>query len=128
MLTLPRTVRIFLAPGVTDMRKSFDGLAAATTRVIRRDPLSGHVFVFCNRRRHLIKLLIWDGAGFIILAKRLEQGTFAWPAEKEAIELRSEQLSMLLGGIDLRQTRRRRWYDRRPAVGSQPPPHVVVGK
>ena len=114
MLTLPPTVRVFLAPGVTDMRKSFDGLAAATTRVIRKDPLSGHVFVFCNRRRHLVKVLLWDGAGFCIFAKRLEKGTFAWPATSEPVELRSEQLSLLLCGIDLRRTRRRRWFDRRP--------------
>lgn len=114
MLTLPPTVRIFLAPGVTDMRKSFDGLAAATTQVIRRNPLSGHVFVFCNRRRHLIKFLVWDGAGFCVFAKRLEQGTFAWPEGNEPMELRSEQLAMLLGGLDLRRARRRRWYDRRP--------------
>ncbi len=114
MLTLPPTVRIFLAPGVTDMRKSFDGLAAATTRVIRRDPLSGHVFVFCNRRRHLVKVLLWDGAGFCIFAKRLERGTFAWPDARAPVELRSEELSMLLGGIDLRHSRRRRWFDRRP--------------
>jgi transposase len=114
MLSLPRTVRIFLAPGVTDMRKSFDGLAAATTRVIRQDPLSGHVFVFCNRRRHLLKILIWDGAGFCIFAKRLEKGTFAWPGAREPQEIRSEQLAMLLGGLDLGRARRRRWYDRRP--------------
>ena len=115
MLTLPSTVRIYLAPGVTDMRKSFDGLAAATARVIRQDPLSGHVFVFCNRRRHMIKVLLWDGAGFCIFAKRLEQGTFAWPESGEPVSLRIEELSMLLGGIDLKATRRRRWFDRRPA-------------
>lgn len=114
MLTLPATVRIFLAPGVTDMRKSFDGLAAATTGMIRKDPLSGHVFVFCNRRKHLIKVLLWDGAGFCIFAKRLEQGTFAWPETGHPLELRSEELSMLLGGIDLGATKRRRWFDRRP--------------
>ncbi len=114
MLTLPPTVRVFLAPGITDMRKSFDGLAAATTRVIRKDPLSGHVFVFCNRRRHLMKVLVWDGSGFCIFAKRLERGTFAWPAGDKPMELRGEQLSLLLSGIDLRRTRQRRWYARPP--------------
>jgi transposase len=114
VLTLPRTVRIFLAPGVTDMRKSFDGLAAAAKRVIRKDPLSGHVFVFCNRRRHLIKVLLWDGSGFIVFAKRLERGTFAWPSMRKPVEMRSEELSMLLGGIDLDRAKRRRWFDRRP--------------
>jgi transposase len=114
VLTLPRTVRIFLAPGATDMRKSFDGLAAAAQREIRKDPLSGHVFVFCNRRRHLIKVLIWDGSGFIVFAKRLERGTFAWPSMRRPVEMRSEELSMLLGGIDLDRAKRRRWFDRRP--------------
>jgi transposase len=114
VLTLPRTVRIFLAPGATDMRKSFDGLAAATKREIRKDPLSGAVFVFCNRRRHLIKVLIWDGSGYWVFAKRLERGTFAWPSMRKPVEMRSEELSMLLGGIDLGRTKRRRWFDREP--------------
>jgi len=114
MLTLPSTVRVFLAPGATDMRKSFDGLAAATRKVIRKDPLCGHVFVFCNRRRHILKILIWDGSGFLVLAKRLERGTFAWPTSSAPVELRREELALLLGGIDLRETRPRAWYERRP--------------
>ena len=114
MLTLPPRLRVFLAPGATDMRKSFDGLAAAARQVIRQDPLSGHVFVFCNRRRHLLKILVWDGSGFWVFAKRLERGTFAWPRTTDPLELRREELALLLGGIDLRQTRRRAWYDRRP--------------
>jgi len=114
VLTLPPTVRIFLAPGATDMRKSFDGLSASAKQVIRKDPLSGHVFVFCNRRRHIIKVLLWDGSGFWVFAKRLERGTFAWPSMSEPVEMRSEELSLLLGGIDLCRTRRRRWFDRRP--------------
>ena len=96
------------------MRKSFDGLAASAKQVIRKDPLSGHVFVFCNRRRHIIKVLLWDGSGFWVFAKRLERGTFAWPFLREPVEMRGEELSLLLGGIDLRGTRRRRWFDRRP--------------
>ncbi len=115
-MTLPPSVRIFLAPGATDMRKSFDGLAAATRHVIRQDPLSGHVFVFCNRRRHLIKVLVWDRSGFWVFAKRLERGTFRWPETREPVEMRSEELALLLGGIDLSRTRRRPWFDRRPAV------------
>jgi len=114
MLTLPSTVRVFLAPGATDMRKSFDGLAAATRQVIRKDPLCGHVFVFCNRRRQLLKVLVWDGSGFWVFAKRLERGTFAWPTSNEPMELRREELALLLGGIDLRETRPRAWYERRP--------------
>lgn len=118
MLTLPPSVRIYLAPGVTDMRRSFDGLAATVRGVLREDPLSGHVFVFCNRRRTILKALVWDRSGFTILAKRLERGTFAWPAPKPGaahVEMRSEELAALLGGLDLARTRRRRWFDRRPA-------------
>jgi transposase len=118
MLMLPSTVRIYLAPGVTDMRRSFDGLAATVRRVLCQDPLSGHVFVFCNRRRTILKVLVWDRSGFTVLAKRLEHGTFCWPVPgpgEEQVEMRSEELAALLGGLDLSQTQRRRWFDRRPA-------------
>lgn len=101
------------------MRRSFDGLAATVRRVLRDDPLSGHVFVFCNRRRTILKALVWDRSGFAVLAKRLERGTFSWPSlavEDERIELRSEELAALLGGLDLTRTRRRRWYDRQPVA------------
>lgn len=113
MLTLPGSVRIHLAPGATDMRKQFDGLAAAARHVVRRDPASGAAFVFCNRRRTLLKILLWDTSGFWIFAKRLEKGTFAWPRTAEPVEMRSEELALLLSGVDLANVRRRRWYDRR---------------
>lgn len=113
MLTIPPRSKIYLAVGATDMRKSFDGLQAAVRGVIERDPLSGHFFVFCNRRRDQLKLLLWDRSGFWIFAKRLEKGTFAWPAsDARSVELRSEELSILLGGFDLSRARRRAWYDR----------------
>ena len=96
------------------MRKSFDGLAAAAKQEVRKDPLAGLVFVFCNRRRHLLKVLLWDGSGYWVFAKRLERGTFAWPSLEKPVEMRSEELSMLLGGIDLGRAKRRRWFDRRP--------------
>jgi len=117
VLTLPPTVRIFLAPGATDMRKSFDGLAGAARQILRLDPLSGHVFLFSNRRRTMVKLLLWDGSGFWVFAKRLERGTFAWPAPeagRDHVELRNEDLALLIGGLDPARTRRRRWYERRP--------------
>ena len=116
MLTLPPSIRVLLAPGATDMRKAFDGLAAAAREVLAADPLSGHLFVFCNRRRDRLKILWWDGTGFWLYAKRLERGTFAWPARGAdapgPLELRPEELTMLVSGIDLRQTARRRWYSR----------------
>ena len=81
--------------------------------VLRQDPLSGDLFVFLNRRRDRVKLLIWEGDGMLIVYKRLEGGTFALPAgDGDAITLSSTQLSLLLGGIDLRQTRQRKRYRR----------------
>lgn len=116
-MTLPITpgLRVYVAPGVTDMRKSFNGLMAATREVLDADPLSGHLFAFCNRRRTLVKLLLWDGTGFWIFAKRLERGTFAWPklAEGEKkISLSGEELAALLGGFALDPSTRRRWWGR----------------
>jgi transposase len=118
VLTLPPSVRIFLAAGVTDLRKSFDGLSGIAKAVLREDPLSGHLFVFCNRRRNRLKVLYFDGSGLWVFAKRLEKGTFAWPAETASrvrLELRASELTLLLGGLDLSRTRKRRWYERRPA-------------
>lgn len=116
MLSLPTSVRIYLSRGATDMRKSIDGLAAVTTQVLERDPLSGHLFVFCNARRDRIKILYWERTGFWLLHKRLERGTFAWPlpAESDAkqVEMSSSDLAALLGGLDLRDVKRRRWYSR----------------
>lgn len=116
MLSFPPSVRIYLATGPTDMRNSFDGLAAAARSVLREDPLSGHVFVFCNRRRDLIKLLFWDRSGFVVLGKRLEEGTFAWPESSSApaMETTVRELLCVLEGIDLRDARLRRRMQRIP--------------
>jgi transposase len=116
MLSLPTSVRIYLARGVTDMRKAIDGLAAVTKTVLKNDPLSGHLFVFCNRRRDRIKILYWEQSGFWLLHKRLEKGTFSWPAiddnNAKQVELSSSDLAALLGGLDLQKVKRRRWYSR----------------
>jgi transposase len=77
---LPPGTQVFLARQPTDMRKSFPGLVALTEAVLRKDPTSGHLFVFVNRRRHLLKILHWDGSGFWIWFRRLERGTFQLPA------------------------------------------------
>ena len=122
-MTLPIApgLRVYLAPGATDMRKSFRGLMAATREVLQEDPLSGHLFGFCNRRRKLIKLLLWDTTGFWIFAKRLEQGTFAWPEappKERKLVLSGEELAAVLGGYSLDLSTRRRWWgrdERRPA-------------
>ena len=115
MLTLPATARVYLAPGATDMRKSFNALSGLVEEILEQDPLCGHVFAFCNRRRTQIKLLIWDGSGLWVHAKRLEKGTFAWPSagpEATKIELGGDELGWILGGLDLSQAERRRWWRR----------------
>ena len=117
MLSPPVSMRIFLAAGATDLRKSFDGLSAAVRSVLSREVLSGEVFLFCNRRRDRVRVLWFDGSGLWVATKRLEQGTFAWPASGASgatrVELRAEELSALLGGLDLSETSRRRWYERK---------------
>ena len=112
MLSLPPTVRVFIALDATDMRKSFDGLASETRRLIDKDPLSGHLFVFFNRRRTLVKVLYWDRNGYCLIAKRLERGTFHLPQANEhgVVEVEAAELALILEGIDLSNARRRpRW-------------------
>jgi transposase len=118
MLTLPPAVRVYLCCEPTDMRKSFNGLEAATRSVLKRDPLSGHMFVFMNRRANLIKILFWDRSGLCILAKKLERGRFKLPREVGEdvthIEVESAELGLMLEGLDLRGARRRqRWIPKR---------------
>jgi transposase len=104
MIGLPAGTRVWLAAGVTDMRRGFDGLAAQVQTVLKEDPFSGHVFAFRGRRGDLIKLLWWDGDGLCLFAKRLERGRFVWPRAEEGVAaLTAAQLSMLLEGIDWRR-------------------------
>ncbi len=114
MLTLPASVRIYVAAEAVDLRRGFDGLAAATRELIRENPLNGHLFVFLNRRRNRIKLLVWDRTGYLLLYKRLERGTFRIPTEPAAgarhVEVDAGELGLMLEGVDLRNaTRRERW-------------------
>jgi transposase len=112
MLTGSAATRIFLAAGATDMRKSFDTLSALVRSSLGGDPTSGHLYVFCNKRRDRVKVLYFDGSGLWACAKRLEKGTFYWPesTRETAVELAREELVALLGGLDLHHARRRRWY------------------
>ena len=103
MIGLPAGTRIWLAAGLTDMRRGFDGLAALAQSALEQEPFSGHVFVFRGRRGDIIKLLWWDGQGLCLFAKRLEKGRFIWPqADSGSVSLTPAQLSMLLEGIDWR--------------------------
>jgi transposase len=114
MLTLSPAVRVYLATGATDLRRSIDGLSAVVRERFALDPLSGHLFLFRNRRGDRLKILAWDCSWFWVLYKRLEQGTFAWPTEPPGgpVEMRSADLLLLLSGVEIAQTRRRRWYER----------------
>lgn len=104
MIGLPAGTRIWLAAGATDMRKSFDGLAALVQIKLHEDAFSGHVFVFRGRKGDRIKILWWSGDGMCLFAKRLEQGKFVWPqATSGCVSLTNAQLSMLLEGIDWRR-------------------------
>ena len=99
--------RVWLVAGITDMRKGFDGLAAAVNNQIQADPFCGHLFVFRGRRGDRIKVLWWDGDGLCLFAKRLEKGKFVWPkAQDGKVSLTAAQLSMLLEGIDWGMPRR----------------------
>jgi transposase len=107
MIGPPPSARIWIAAGITDLRRGFSGLSAAVQTVLEQNPFDGHVFVFRGRRGDLIKLLWWDGDGLCLFSKRLERGRFVWPkAESGTVSLTRAQLSMLLEGIDWRQPAR----------------------
>ena len=113
--------RIYVAAGATDMRKNFNGLYGLVRDHLGCDPESGHVFVFTNARRNRLKLLVYDGSGLWVCAKKLDGGRFRWPVADSTVKklvLSSEELALLLGGIDLTQTRPRKWYRKPPAEES----------
>lgn len=125
MLTIPRTTRVFLATGATDMRKGFDGLAALVENVIQQDPFSGHLFVFRNQRRDRLKVLWWDRDGWALFYKRLERGTYEFPTDRQAkgqsarLEIRADELALLLEGIELASVKRRPRYQRPQAAQTE---------
>lgn len=121
MLSFAPSLKVYLAPGTTDMRRSFDSLSAMARTVMEKDPWSGHLFVFCGRRRHIMKVLYSDGTGLCLIAKRLAKGTFAWPearADQRSVELTTTELAALLGGLDLRRSSWKGWR--------QAPEHAAV--
>lgn len=117
MLSLPASVRLFVAREATDMRKSFDTLAALVIDVVEEDPQSGHLFLFVNRRRDRLKVLWWDRSGYCLLAKRLEHGQFRVfdraDGNSGAYEVTASDLTLILEGVDLRGSKRRRSHDDR---------------
>jgi len=116
MLSLPELVRIYCCAQPVDMRKGFDSLAALVRDWLGHDPLSGHLFVFRSRRGDRVKLLWWDRDGWTLYYKRLEQGVFRFPAvgdpEARSIEISSQELSLVLWGIDPASVKRQKRYVR----------------
>ena len=107
VIELPAGTRIWIAAGVTDMRRGFPGLSAQVQTVLQQQPYSGHVFLFRGRRGDMVKCLWFDGDGLCLFAKRLEKGRFIWPkTESGTVSLSRAQLSMLLEGIDWRRVER----------------------
>ena len=107
MIPVPARTRVWLAAGVTDMRKGFDGLSALAEKVLEQDPYSGHLFVFRGRRGDLVKVIWFDGQGACLFSKRLERGRFVWPSPVQGrVSVTPARLSMLLEGIDWRAPQR----------------------
>ena len=114
MMLLPRAVKVYVATAPCNLRKSFDGLSNEVRQTLGKDPLCGHVFVFLNRRKTQVKLVLWTRGGFTIVHKRLERGTFTFPRQvaegTRSVEVDVHELAMLLEGIDVTQARvSRRW-------------------
>lgn len=114
MILLPRSVKVYVSTRPTNLRRSFDGLSNEAREVLLKDPLCGHIFLFLNRRRNQVKLLLWTRGGFTIVHKRLERGTFAGLRSVEpevvCVEIDAHELSMLLEGIELVDARAsKRW-------------------
>ena len=115
MMGFTSAQRYYLSREPADMRKSYDGLSGLVRQGMGRDPLSGEVFIFLNRRRTMIKILVWDRSGFVVWSKRLERGTFELPRNTQAgasVPLRWEELVMILEGVSLSSVHRRKRYSR----------------
>ena len=107
MIPVPANTKVWLAAGVTDMRRGFVSLAAQAEATLKQDPYTGHLFVFRGRRGDLVKVIWWDGQGACLFSKRLEKGKFVWPSAKDGkLFLSPAQLAMLLEGIDWRMPQR----------------------
>lgn len=95
-------VKVYLAMGHTDMRMSINGLSALVSSKMKKNPLSGHLYVFMNRKKTIVKILYWDRNGFCLWQKRLEKDVFKWPvSENEVLAMGSRELLWLLDGLDI---------------------------
>ena len=112
MFGLGPATKIYVAVEAVDMRKGFEGLYGLVRDQLGHDPLSGHLFLFTNKTKTRLKALVWDGSGLWVCAKRLEKGRFRWPETegRHSVTMRSEELAMLVNGLDVKQTRQRNWY------------------
>lgn len=123
MFGLGPATRVYLGVEAVDMRKGFEGLYGLVRDRLGEDPMSGHLFLFTNRTRTRLKVLVWDGTGLWVCAKRLERGCFRWPstgtstAGGVSVTMRPEELAMLLNGLDVQQAEpRRKWFRKHPAA------------
>jgi transposase len=118
MLTLPSTVRIYVATQPCDLRKSFDGLSIAVANVLERDPACGHLFCFFNRRATQVRILFWDRTGWCIVAKRLARGRFQVASlrsrDAKCVQMDAAELGLILEGLDLAGATRHKRYRRLP--------------
>jgi transposase len=113
MFAIGPATQIYLATGATDLRQGFEGLYGLVRERLQLEPLSGHLFIFCNKERNRTKVLFWDGSGLWVCTKRLEKGRFSWPSredQQDRVRLSHEELALLLGGIEVGRTRRKNWY------------------
>lgn len=111
MLGLGAATRVFVATGATDLRLGFDGLYALVEGPLREDPRSGHLFLFANKRRDRMKVFFFDGNSLWVCARRMEKGCLHWPTSAEGrVQLTREEFALLMGGIDLRATTKRKWF------------------
>lgn len=110
MWGLSRSTRVFLRPGATDLRLGFEGLYGLAESQLGQNPLSGHLFLFCNRGRNKLKALFWDGSGLWLCTKRLEKGSFTWVASGQSEEIDAGKFHALIAGLDIRGERK--WFRR----------------
>jgi transposase len=105
------SMRVYLALGSTDMRKAINGLSVLVEQALGLNPFCGDLFVFCNRRRNIIKILYWDDNGFALWYKRLEEHRFKWPkVSEQVLTISRKQLSWLLAGLDFSTAHQRLYY------------------